>query len=417
MIKSQKQILTLLGFGTAISLLGESTLYTVLPNPNIAAQVGVSLAMVGILLGANRAIRLLLNGPMGLLIDKLPRRGLLIASLSLGTMANLSYVIGHGFWPMLIGRILWGIAWSMLWITGNAVVLDISTDENRGKNSGQYQMWFAVGIASSSFIGGLLTDLLGFRGALWLTSGIIGATTLLWFFLLPETRKDRKASTETKQTKNATDKMPWKLVLLMSVPVFISRFISWGILASTSILWLSTFIGDGLQLPNMYIPLATLTGAFTAFTMLSKISSAPLAGFLSDKIQRRWPILGASALLGAIGILLMSSTWLSLAMVGAVLAQITSGSTETLIPAIAGDRIDKTAHGRVLGIVYSFGDLGAMLGPPIALGLLNGGQISIQAIYQFSALLFFGMAVFSQLQSKKGLLKLKASGNNAPLWH
>jgi MFS family permease len=413
MIKSQKQILTLLGFGTAISLLGDATLYTVLPNPGIAAQVGVSLAKVGILLGANRAIRLLLNGPMGLLIDRLPRRGLLLSSLSLGTVANLSYVMGHGFWPMMIGRIIWGIAWSMLWITGNAVVLDISTDENRGKFSGQYQMWFAIGIAGSSFIGGLLTDLLGFRGAMWLTSGAIGATTLLWFFLLPETRKGPEPSAETKQPKKRAGKTPWKFVLIMSVPVFLSRFISWGILASTSILWLSTFIGDGLQLASMYIPLATMTGAFTAFTMLTNVGSAPLAGFLSDKIGRRWPILGAAALLGAIGIWLMSSTWLSLALVGALLAQITGGSTETLIPAIAGDRIDKTAHGRVLGIVYTFGDLGSMLGPVIALGLLNGEQISIQTIYQFSALLFFGMAVFSLLQSRK----VKSSKNNAPLKH
>ena len=67
MLKSPKQILNVLGFGTAISLLGDATLYTVLPNPTIAAQVGVSLAMVGILLGANRAIRLLLNGPMGII--------------------------------------------------------------------------------------------------------------------------------------------------------------------------------------------------------------------------------------------------------------------------------------------------------------------------------------------------------------
>ena len=403
MIKTQKQILTLLGFGTAISLLGDATLYTVLPNPTIAAQLGVSLAMVGFLLGANRAIRLLLNGPMGLLIDKLPRRGLLIASLGLGTVANLSYVIGHGFWPMLIGRILWGIAWSMLWITGNAVVLDISTDENRGKFSGQYQMWFAIGIAVSSFMGGLLTDLLGFKGAMWLTSGVIGATTLLWFFLLPETRKDpEEPPAETTQTENGTNKTPWKLVLIMSVPVFMSRFISLGILASTSILWLSTFIGDGLRLPNMYIPLATLTGAFTAFTMLTKIGSAPLAGFLSDKFGRRWPILGVAAFIGAIGIWLMSSTWLALALFGALLAQFAGGSTETLIPAIAGDQIGRNTRGRALGIVYTFGDLGSTLGPPVALGLLNAGNINIPTIYQFSALLFLGMAVFSLLQIKKG---------------
>ena len=414
MIKTPKQILTLLGFGTAVSLLGDATLYTVLPNPAIAAQVGVSLAMVGILLGANRAIRLLLNGPMGFLIDMLPRRSLLVASLGLGTVANLGYLIGHGFWPMMIGRILWGIAWSMMWITGNAVVLDISTDDNRGKFSGQYQMWFAIGIAVSSFTGGLLTDLLGFKGAMGLTCGVIGAATLLWFFLMPETRKNHEPSAKTEQTKKGTNKTDWKLVFILSIPVFASRFISWGILASTSILWLSTFIGDGLQLANLYIPLATMTGTFTAFTMLTSIVSAPLAGFLSDKLGRRWPILGFAALIGAIGIWLMSSTWISLALAGALLAQFTGGSTETLIPAIAGDRIKKGTRGRALGIVYTFGDLGSTLGPPVALGLLNAGNINIQNIYQFSALLFLGMAIYSLLQKKPGDSPANSKKNTPP---
>lgn len=71
---SPKQIVTLLGIGTPISLLGESTLYTVLPNENIIQQLGITLAMVGILLGTNRAMRLFTNGPIGLLYEKAPRR-------------------------------------------------------------------------------------------------------------------------------------------------------------------------------------------------------------------------------------------------------------------------------------------------------------------------------------------------------
>ena len=49
-------ILNLLGIGSAISLLGDATLYTVLPHPDISAQLGITLSMVGLLLGANRAI-------------------------------------------------------------------------------------------------------------------------------------------------------------------------------------------------------------------------------------------------------------------------------------------------------------------------------------------------------------------------
>ena len=103
--KSSRFILNVLGIGTAISLLGDATLYTVLPHPSISAQLGITLSMVGLLLGANRAIRLLLNGPVGILYDCMPRRGLLIAGMSLGAGSSVFYAVGNGFWPLFMGRI------------------------------------------------------------------------------------------------------------------------------------------------------------------------------------------------------------------------------------------------------------------------------------------------------------------------
>ena len=158
---SQRRVLTLLGAGMAISLLGDATLYTVLPSPAIAAQAGVTLAMVGVLLGVNRAVRLAFNSPVGLLYDRLPRRRLLVASMGLGTLSSVIYALGAGFWPLFAGRVLWGLAWSLLWIGGNTVVLDLSTDQNRGRLSGLFQMWFFLGVGLASFLGGLFTDLLG----------------------------------------------------------------------------------------------------------------------------------------------------------------------------------------------------------------------------------------------------------------
>ena len=63
-----------IGIGLALSLIGDTTLYTVLPNPEIAAQAGLSLAVVGVILGLNRLIRLLTNGVFGVVYDRQPRR-------------------------------------------------------------------------------------------------------------------------------------------------------------------------------------------------------------------------------------------------------------------------------------------------------------------------------------------------------
>jgi MFS family permease len=400
-IYSPRRVLTLLGVGTAVSLLGDATLYTVLPNPTIANQVGISLGMVGILLGANRATRLLINGPMGMLYDRMPRRGLMVTSLMLGTLANLSYAVGTGFWPIFIGRVVWGIAWAMLWIGGNAVVLDISSEENRGRHSGRYQMWFLFGIAFSSFIGGLLTDLLGFRGAMWLTSGVIGAAALLWLLTFPETRRNTDDLTTLQTNAAANPRFPWKVIFQAGLPVFVARFISWGVLAATMILWLSGFIGEGVQLGDTTLPLATVTGAVTALTMLFSMGVAPTTGWVSDQLGKRWRVLGGSILMGSIGFWLMSGHLIGWALLGAFLAQITGGSVETLVPAITGDRVEKASRGRALGMINTFGDLGAMLGPPAALGLLNAGSLTLVQIYRLCAVALILVAGFAWLQRKR----------------
>lgn len=395
--KSPRFILNLLGIGTAISLLGDATLYTVLPHPDIVKQLGITLSMVGLLLGANRAVRLILNGPVGVLYDRMPRRGLLITSLSLGACSSIFYALGHGFWPLLMGRILWGLAWAILWVGGNTVVLDVSTDDNRGRNSGIYQMWFFTGIATASLFGALLTDLFGFRIGQWISVGVIAATSLVWFLFLPETRGDKEIEKEAiKETDNsARVKLPLQVMAVSSFMLFISRFLTWGVLAATTILWLSDLFGNGVQISAIFVPIATISGIFTALSNLTSIGSTPFVGYISDKFKRRWPVIGCAIILGSLGLWLMSGRIRSLALFGAFLVPIASSSTETLIPAVAGDQVPEKLRSRALGLINTAGDLGATIGPFAALGAINAEWLSLADIYKIGSICFGVVAVLA----------------------
>ncbi|MCP4141083.1 MAG: MFS transporter [Chloroflexi bacterium] len=395
--RTSRFVLNLLGIGTAVSLLGDATLYTVLPHPDISAQLGITLSMVGLLLGANRAVRLLLNGPVGVLYDRMPRRGLLITALSLGAGSSIFYALGHGFWPLLMGRISWGLAWSLLWVGGNSVVLDVSTEENRGRNSGIYQMWFFTGVATTSFFGALLTDTVGFRNGQWISVIIIASTAVMWFFFLPETRVNNVTSKDSVNEKERSSKakLPWKVIAATSFTVFVARFLAWGVLAATAILWLSELFGDGMQVASFFIPIATLTGLYTAISNLTSISSTPLAGSVSDKFGRRWPVIGVAMILGGAGLWLMSGEIRNLALLGAILVPLAGSSTETLIPAIAGDRVPKKLRSRALGLINTAGDLGATVGPFAALGALNADWLSLGEIYKIGAIFFGVVAILA----------------------
>ncbi|MCL4294888.1 MAG: MFS transporter [Anaerolineae bacterium] len=114
-------VLVPVGLGTALSLIGDTSLYAVLPTH--VADAGVSLASVGILLSANRFIRLILNGPMGWVYDRFPRRYLFITALFIGALSTALYALVDGFWPLLTARLLWGLAWYLLSTVMIALIL------------------------------------------------------------------------------------------------------------------------------------------------------------------------------------------------------------------------------------------------------------------------------------------------------
>jgi MFS family permease len=375
---SHRRVLLPLGLGTAISLLGDSTLYTVLPRTSIADSVGVSLTMVGILLGINRLVRLLSNPIAGSLYDRLPTRKLMIASLFIGFISTTILAIGRGFEIYLLSRVLWGIAWSGIWIGGNTIVLDIANDENRGRLSGRYQMWFFAGIGASAFLGGILTDSYGFFQGLLISAGLTGIALLMWLFFLPETKPHRVNSPRLSQPEIG-HRFPWNIAFFASVPVFVVRFVLAGVLASTTILWLGSFMGDGIKLESGFIPIATFAGGFVAVRTITGILSAPFSGRLSDRLNRRWLVIAILLAVGSFGLWLMSSIAMITAILGALLASIPGGGIQTLAPVIVGDQVRPEVEGRVISVMYTLGDIGSALGPPLALWIV--GLVGLTSLY------------------------------------
>lgn len=359
-------------------------------------EAGITLGMVGIVLGINRMVRILSNGPAGWLYDRLPRRVLMIGSLTLGAVSTAFYTLSQGPSLLLAGRILWGIAWSGIWIGTTTMTLDISRDTNRGFINGQLQMWYFLAIAIASFSSGLITDLLGYRGGLWLSTGLGLLAVLTWLLFLPETRQVAKPAgrASTWQTKPP---LPWRLAFSLTIPYFSMRIVFEGVLAATTILWLGQFIDRGLPFGKLTIPLATLTGLFTALRVVVSILSAPWIGKVSDLLGRRWAVLAVVLLLGILGLWGMSQPHFGLSIASGLLAAITGGAIPLLIPAVVGDRVPGELHGRTLGFVFSWGDFGSGVGPSLGLALIP--LIGIGQTYQLCALLLFLAGLFSLFQA------------------
>jgi MFS family permease len=172
------------------------------------------------------------------------------------------------------------------------------------------------------------------------------------------------------------------------------RFTFSGILTSTTILWLSLYVDGGVTIHGALLPLATLTGVFSAARVLAGTAGGPLFGSLSDLGRNRWMVLALLMLTGAAGIVLMTLPWLGVGLVGALLAAVTASGVTGICAALVGDHVPLEMQSRGLGLVYTVGDIGAMLGPVVALALVT--EIGVRQVYSIGAGLY-GLAAILAL--------------------
>lgn len=377
--------------GTGLSLIGDASLYAVLPTH--FQDAAISLAAVGVMLSANRFIRLALNGPIGILYDRLPRRRLFVPALFLGAFSTAIYALTLGFWPLLLGRLLWGIAWVGIWVGGNTLMLDISQQQNRGRWVGMYQISFFLGGAGGAVLGGFLTDWLGYHRAMGIGAGLtlLGAVIALLF--LPETRPAHLNSPATDNIEPLPlSPAPRRAELGSAFSLLgANRLAISGMLLPTFGLFLQTHLGDTARFASITLGVASLTGLALGISGLISMVSAPVFGNLSDKTRSRWSVVTGGLLPGISGFGLLALALPAAPFLAIPLTAISSGSNQSLSTALIGDLSGNRQRGRRLGMLFTIGDFASAVGPPLAYALIPA--VGLNSIYLLCAAIFVVMFV------------------------
>jgi DHA1 family multidrug resistance protein-like MFS transporter len=373
----QTRLLLPLGTAVGLSLAGDSTLYAVLANQT--AAVGISLASVGILLGANRLIRIPGNPLAGALNDRLGRRPLFLLGLLLGVLSTAAYGWAQGFWPMLAARLLWGTAWSLINVGGYTMVVEWSTRADRGRMTGLYQISYLVGLSVSPLVGGGLTDALGFRQAVRICAALQAAGLLVALWALPESaprnrlpvRRGRRPVRQVLQSSLAALRRLDPGLLVVAAIYLAIFFVSNGVLMSTIGLYLGQRWGERVSLGSLEVGVASLAGITLSLRAALGILAAPLAGVASDRLRSRWPVVYAGLALAVAGLLLLTlpvAVWVVLAAVCMVAAG--AGALIAVLSALMGDQVAGNRPGMAMGALATAGDIGSASGPLVAYALV-----------------------------------------------
>ncbi|MEM7347365.1 MAG: MFS transporter [Chloroflexota bacterium] len=392
--------------GTGLSLMGDTSLYAVLPTHTAVA--GVSVASIGILLSANRIIRLFLNGPMGMAYDRWPRRYLFVTSLFIGALSTAIYALTQGFWPLLVGRLLWGLAWAGIWVGGNTIILDITNHRNRGRWVGIYHASFFLGAAAGASVGGFLTDWVGYHAAMGISATLTLVGAIIALIFLPETRHFRQIDINETATEEPEPEQPhsshsiFEMVSAISL-LGVNRLIIAGFLLSTFGLFLFEQFGESVEIGGIIFGTTTLTGLGLGVNSIISMLVIPLMGRWSDQTTSRWYVAAIGLVPGVIGLGLVAIALPTTILLGLPIVAIAGGSSQGLSTALVGDLSAEKQRGRQLGILYTVGDLTSAIAPPLAYSFMIP-RFGIQSLYLFGGAIYSLMlltAWYWAVQSKQ----------------
>jgi MFS family permease len=379
--------LLVISSAVALSLLGDQMLYAVLPAVHEA--VGVPVTAVGLLLSANRLIRLLTNSLAGYVIERCGRHWPFVLALLLGGVTTVAYGVVYGVWAFLVARLLWGTAWSFIRIEGMSTALDMASEETRGRYMGLFQAISRIGSAIALLAGGVFADAIGFR----ITFILFGACTCSAALLAHVEMRRQRANTIPPTLSRATTSSPpvpvtttphvldtltrWRMGVA-SCGTF-STFLVSSLVSATLGYMLRTRFGATPVLGAVPVGIASLTGVLLSTRGFLDLGFAPVAGYLADRWGQHRVIASALSvnILTVAALALPAPLW---GVIGLLLTvSITSVTLNVTFNTVAGDMAPPGKRSMFLSLFVTCQDLGSATGP--LLGYWIGPAFGVDWLY------------------------------------
>ena len=268
----------LIGLAVAFSLLGDVTIYAVMPIYHEA--LGFGPVEVGILLSANRWIRLVTNQIARRVLERRRPRHVFAVVLLAGSIITLVYAAMPPFWLFLTARMAWGAVWSFIRHTGVMTSIRAAPRDRAAGILGVYNGTVQLGFIAGTLAGAALFDLIGFSRAFVLMS-VISLSGIIFDY-----RAFRRLPSRAPIPRQPAVTGPLR-DLGMLLRSFVTTCVGVGLIISTLGFTLRQRFGDTIEVGTLVIGIATLNGLLIALHYgINSVGSPPI-GMGIDRIGRR----------------------------------------------------------------------------------------------------------------------------------
>lgn len=368
--------------------------------PLLDKYLGISAAMLGVILSANRIARLAMNTPAGAIIDSLGARRPMVAGLFVQGLAPFGYVAGLytptvelGVLPLVgsvsapaavfvLARVSWGIGSAFVFVGAFTIITGVTEERNRGKWTGYMRGGQSLGFPAGLVMGGLVADLFDIQTA-FLTAGTLALLAgLLGWRVLPDVRSDASRRTRIGELPAIARSIPG--VIPVGVANAGLRLLFGGVLLTTAVKYAAE-----LDLTTLGLTATGVSGLVMGLGVLASSVATLVSGRLSDGVGTRALVtLPAFALLASGFAVLAFVGSLAGVVAGIVLIGFGAGGAGPALLATLGDLSPDDDVGKLGGLYNVFGDLGLSLGPLLALPAVS--HVGFTVTYSASAVVALG---------------------------
>jgi MFS family permease len=337
--------------------------------PIFAESLGATGLWIGVIFSAYSFSRLIFLPIAGKLSDRYGRKRIVVSGLILYSFISLLYIISNTPEELSAVRFLHGISSAMIIPVAMAAAAEFSPRGEEGYIIGVFNRSLFLGMASGPFIGGFVSDFIGYRYT-FLVISLIGLVTLLFvFFTFPEIevkRKELKISKINTRVRGA----------------FLFRFIN------------SMGRGSILSFLPIYLGLigysAGVIGILISLNLFVSAIIQPSSGKLSDRIGTVYPVTLSAIFSAVLLFIIPRISEISILLILSVFLGVSSALAIPAIGAIVAVEGRDGGMGQLIGTLSASKSLGRIIGPLVSgaiYDLFGGGVPGIQMAFNFAAFL------------------------------
>lgn len=306
--------------------------------------------------------------------------GLAIAQVLVGFSQNVT--------QLFIARLVQGLLSGFL-PAAMALVAANTPKEKTGYALGLLQSATAAGTVLGPLVGGLFSDLIGFRGVFFIVAGILTITGLAVIMFVTEEKNNNEKNEHT-FIDNWKYLLRNEKLLLPAIMIMITAF-GVSFIRPTFVLYIETF-----SILSKFLP--TITGALYSIVGVFSIISAAWWGKQVEKTGIAKNIIYASLLTGTMYLAHSIVYNIYFLIPIRILLGFGYGALPPLLFTAISNNVALERKGGVLGVGSSFQILGNMIGP--VLGGFSAGMVGLRLSFIVTGVFFLLITLISFVKIK-----------------